>query len=112
MVATRVLSLEEPVERPDLAGTQTLKAHAHSGWLLRSALLDPAYFAADVDGLGLGRDAKANLQPRLQRENLVSLDEHAAEGNVSCGGGALLLARRYLDVQPAFVAGICATEMV
>ena len=106
------LALEEAVERPDFACAQTLKANAHPGGLVGTSRFDPTNLATHLDGFGLGRDFKADLQPSLQREGLLGFQKETTQGNVPGGGGTFLIAYDDLDVQPACVSGICTTKVI
>ena len=94
----QALALEEAVERPDFAGAQTLKTNAHSGGLFWTAWFDPTNLARHLDGFGLGRDFKADLQLRLQRKGLFGFHKETTQGNVPCGCGACLITYDELNV--------------
>jgi len=106
------LALEETIERPDFACTQTLKTNTHAGGLFGTARFDPTNLASYLYRFGLGWNLEADLQPSLQRKSLLGLDEETTQRDVPRGGGEFLIACDDLDVQPACVAGICATKMI
>ena len=106
------LALEEAVERPDFACAQTLETNPHAGRLLGTAGLNPTNFARHLNRFGLGRDLEADLQPSLQGKSLLGFHEETTQRNIPRGGGDFLIAYDDLDVQPACVAGICATKMI
>jgi hypothetical protein len=92
------LALEEAVQGPDFARAQTLKTNTHATRLAGATGFNPAYFAGDLDGLGLGWDLETDLQPSLEWKGLFRFHEEATQGNVHRGGGAFLVACDDLDV--------------
>jgi hypothetical protein len=92
------LALKEAVQGPDFARAQTLKTNTHATRLAGATGFNPAHFAGDLDGLGLGWDLETDLQPSLEWKGLFGFHEETTQGNVYRGGGTLLVACDDLDV--------------
>ena len=107
-----LLALEVAVQCPDLSGAQSLEPNAHTRRLLGASRLDPTDFASHLDRFGLRGDAETDQEARLQRKGLRRLDEHATQRYVAGRSNIGLVVHDELNIQPACVAGICATELI
>jgi len=92
------LALEETVQGPDFACSQSLEANAHAAGLASGSRFHPTDLSTYLDGFGLGRDLKTHLQSRLQWKGLAGFHEEATQGNIDRGGGAFLVTCNDLDV--------------